>query len=351
MRPALLASVCAIAAACSAFSPGAPTPTEAPRLTAFVIPTRSPTPSVSPTAFTGHYGVLVPTSAGLEVRRENDTTPLGTIDLGVGSVSPDGKIFAGWTRAAPYELRIVDVTRPSIRALVVTLPDEERGFDVIWSLDGTGLLYSVASGGSATTVPTWGALRSVDVLAPRPKELVRYDATYLRPVVWDRIGGDLVTALVVKPGAARGYVVIKGTQSAEQRQFPPIDWQEKPAVSGDGRWVVIAAKSEPTLRTFQVADPGFVIEYHGSANGTSALGRPASTQNATIVDGQLLLWDPENSSRRRVGTSSDLIAIRFFRFDGSAAAVLTSSGLQLIDMATGAITPLTGDAQYGVRLP
>ena len=74
-------------------------------MTDFVIPTRSPKPS--PTAFTGHYGFLVAGPTGYVVRSESSETPLGTIDLAVGgAVSPDGRLFAGWTRTTPADLRI-----------------------------------------------------------------------------------------------------------------------------------------------------------------------------------------------------------------------------------------------------
>ncbi len=83
--------------ACSLFAP-APSPTHEPE---FVIPTPSPKPSVTATTFTGHYGFLVPSASGFAIRRENDTTVLGTIDASVGAVSPDGRYFAGWSQQAP----------------------------------------------------------------------------------------------------------------------------------------------------------------------------------------------------------------------------------------------------------
>ena len=55
-----------------------------------------------------------------------------------------------------------------------------------------------------------------------------------------------------------------------------------------------------------------------------AAGRPMSTQNAIVVDGEFLLWDARAGSRVRVGTVNDLRGVRFFRFDGSAAVVTTA---------------------------
>src|SRR5437867_1793946 len=101
---ALITALAIVACACSAV---APAPTESPGMTDFVIPTRSPKPS--PTAFTGHYGFLVAGPTGYIVRSESSETPLGTIDLAGGAVSPDGRLFAGWTRTTPADLRIVDV--------------------------------------------------------------------------------------------------------------------------------------------------------------------------------------------------------------------------------------------------
>jgi hypothetical protein len=350
MRRSLLAPVGAIAVACGTLF--SPPPSGTPRVTEFVIPTRSPAPSVSPTAFTGHYGFLEDANSGLAVRREEDPAPLRVLDARSGAVSPDGRIFAGWADREPFELRLFDVATGATET-VVTLGAAERFTAVTWSLDGQGLLYSVAGNPSARPgPPAYSALRAV-LIRQQPKEILRYDdGSLLIPALWDRLGGELVTAFVTEPGIARGYVVVRGSVPPIQRRFPDgQDWQATPAVSGDGQYVVIAALTQPVLRIFQAADPTFVVEYHGADGGTSAIGRPGTADNAIVVDGTFLLWDPSKGRIRR-GTASDVTAVRFFRFDGSAAVVVTASlGPALIDVASGSLTRLRGSPRYAVRLP
>jgi hypothetical protein len=354
MRVVILALAC-LAIACSAFAPPGPSPT--PTITEFVIPTPSPKPS--PTAFTGHYGFLVTGPSGLIVRREDSDASLGVIDLVAGAVSPDGGLFAGWTRTTPAELRIVDVTKPTAFAKVLTLPAGERGGAMAWAVDGTGIVFAAESANASDTqnVPQYSALRTVALTptgtaASAPREILRVDALLLRPALWDRVGGDLVAALGVVPGSAREYIVIRGAAAPERRGLPDRIWQETPAASGDGHWVVLAATNEPLLRWFPSDDPTFILETHGDIPGTgaSAAGRPGSSQIGVVVDRGLVIYDGSTGQRTRV-PSEDIFGIVCFRFDGSAAVVKTASGLATIEIGSWKVTPVSGEVRFGVRLP
>ena len=356
MSRRLLSIISALAVACSVFAPPGSTPS--PSITDFVIPTASPKPS--PTAFTGHYGFLVAGPNGYIVRREDSDSSLGVIDLVAGAVSPDGRLFAGWTRTAPAELRIVDVTKPTAFATVLSLPAGERGGALAWAIDGTGIVYAAESTdtSNAQRLPKYSALRLVALTANGtadgvPKELTRVDALLLRPALWDRVGGDLVAALGVVPGSAREYIVIRGTAATpERRPLPDRTWQDVPATSGDGHWVVLAATNEPLVRWFPSDTPSFVIETHGDIPGTgaSAAGRPTSPQIGVLIDRGLVLYDGSNGVRTRV-PAEELFGIVCFRFDGSAAVVKTASGLATIEIGTWKLTPVSGDVRFGVRLP
>jgi hypothetical protein len=319
------------------------TPKPSPQPTDFVIPTPSPKPS--PTAFTGHYGFLVSTTSGYVVQREDSPTELGTFDLDPIAVAPDGRFIAGWTRSGT-ELQIRDVQRPSVVVRSTRLPDGERGSAVTWSVDESGLLFSVRTA-------TWGALRTLDVTSATsvPKEVARFDGVTLRPVLWDPLGGDFVSALIVDGGAATEYVTIRGADRPQRRLLPSRRWQEAPAVSGDGRFVVIAAQAEPLLRTFQSADPSFILETHGLKpdSGAAAIGRPQSAQLGVLLDRQFYLWDP--MAAREPFVTEDLYGIVCFRFDGSAAVVRTAKGLALLDVTSKKLSPLSADVRHGVALP
>jgi len=355
VRRVLLAAVSVLAVACSAFAPPGPSPT--PAVTAFVIPTPSPKPS--PTAFTGHYGFLVPGPSGYIVRREDSDASLGVIDLVAGAVSPDGSLFAGWTRTTPAELRIVDVAKPTAFAKVLTLPAGERGGAMAWAIDGTGIVFAAESEAVSNTqnLPQYSALRTIALAANgtaagAPKEIVRVEAMLLRPALWDRIGGDLVAALGIVPGSAREYIVIRGVNAPDRRTLPDRTWQEAPAASGDGHWVVLAATNEPLLRWFPSDDPTFILETYGDIQGTgaSAAGRPMSPQIGVVVDRGLVLYDGSTGQRTRV-PAEDLFGIVCFRFDGSAAVVKTATGLATIEIGSWKVTPVSGEVRFGVRLP
>ncbi len=342
MRSALLALACFVSASCGALPSSGAAPTVTPAVTAFVIPTRSPAPSVSPTRFLGRYGYLVSTNAGYVVRREDDPAQVALIDLDGVSVSPDGRRVAGFTRSGPAELQIREVASPRSVALATPMPEGERGLFTAWSVDGGGVVYSVLG-------PSWSALRTLDLVTRAAKVVARIDGVTLRPVLWDRPGGDLVGAFAMDGDAAREYVMVRGAEAAQRKALPDKRW--RPAVSGDERWIVIAAANEPVLRTFQADDPGFVVETHGTTDaGVTAIGRPMSGQIGIVLDGQLLLWDPATGLRQGVPTET-VLALVAFRFDGSAAIVRTASGPRLVEIASGRVTPLAGDATVGVALP
>jgi hypothetical protein len=338
MRQALLLILAVVLPACAT-----PTPSATPQRTEFVIPTPSPKPS--PTKFMGRYGFLVATPLGYSVQREDSTADLGTFDLEPIAVAPDGRFVVGWTRSGT-ELQIRDVQRPSAVVRSTKLPDGERGTAVTWSVDESGVLFSVRT-------PTSGALRTLDVTSATsaPKEVARFDGVTLRPMVWDRLGGDFVSALIVDGGAATEYVTIRGTDTPQRKPLPSRRWQETPAVSGDGAFVVIAAQAEPLLRTFQSHDPNFIIETQGlkADSGAAAIGRPQSAQLGVLLDRQFYIWDPKGA--REPFVTEELYGIVCFRFDGSAAVVRTATGLALLDVATKKLSPLSGDVRHGIALP
>jgi hypothetical protein len=357
MRRALVVLFCALVVACTTATPG---PTETPGMTEFVIPTRTPKPS--PTAFTGHYGFLVAGPTGYVVRSESSETPLGTIDLAGGAVSPDGRLFAGWTRTTPADLRIVDVNKAAQFSKVLTLPAGERGGALAWSTDGTGIVYSAESIAVANSglVPSYSALRLIALTTNgaadgAPREVGRFDAIVVRPGSWDRLGGDLVTALGVLPGTASEYIVVRGPDTPQRRPLPDRQWQDAPAVSGDGRWYVMAASKAQLVRWFRADDPTFVVETHGelTTGGAAALGRPGedSAQVGVILDRVMMLYDGETGARSRVPTNEGVDAIVAWRFDGSAAIIRQGMQLATLEIGSWNLTKVSGDVRFGVRLP
>src|SRR5439155_10025997 len=265
---------------CSALAP-APPPSAFP--TEYVIPTRSPV--TSPTPFTGHYGFLVATGAGYAVRREADATAIATIDLENIAVSPDGHLIAGFTKGGG-ELRVADIATPN-NYKSRPLPSGETGLYVAWSVDQSGVIYSVGGKG-------WSALRTFTFAGQPPAEIARLDGVTLRPALWDPQGGELAAAFVVDGGFAREYVVIRGTDPPERKELPDKQWQQTPAVSGDGRWVVLASTTEATVRVFQSDIPNVILESHGvnSDATSSAIGRPQSSHLGVVFDREFLIWDP-----------------------------------------------------------
>lgn len=349
VRAALLATVLAIS--CNTFAPG-PAPGGSPTVTPFVEPTRSRAPAASPTAFTGHYGFLVETAAGCVLSREGETATIATIPLTALAVSPDGRHAAGFTTAQPYELRTFDLASPATTSAVATLAAGERGSGVAWSSDGSGLAFTVARADEGVLGnPIWSALRTVDLSTRTPKEAVRLDGIGLLPLIWDRLGGDLVAAVATQGDAATEYVVVRGVQPPARKTLPEGRWHA--TVSGDQRWIVIAASDRSVYRTFQADDPSFIVETHGLTDAAvSALGRPMNGDIGVVLDSQLILWDPATGLRRQVPVAEAVTGIVGFRFDGSAVLVRTASGVHLIDLASNRDTPVvTGNVVLGVALP
>ncbi len=351
MRAAVLAAFVLVAVGCSA-SLGGPAASAPGTATPFVEPTRSPAPAVSPTAFSGHYGFLVATSAGYVLAREGESQTIATIPLAALAVSPDGRRAAGFTTTQPHELRTLDLASPGTTTAVATLAAGEHSTGVAWSADGTGLVFTVARAGAGDRGdPEWSALRTIDLAARVPKEVARLDGVGLMPLVWDRLGGDLVAAVAIRGGIATEYVVIRGVQPAERRALPEGRWHA--TVSGDQRWIVIAADDRSVYRTFQADDPSFIVETHGLTDvPVSALGRPTRGDIGVVLDSQLILWDPATGLRRAVPVAEAVTAILAFRFDGSGALVRTASGTHLIDLASGRDTPVViGSVVLGAALP
>ena len=203
-------------------------------------------------------------------------------------------------------------------------------------------------------MPAHATLRQVDLTtaSAAPKDVARFDAMQLRPMLWDRLGGDLMAALGIVPGTVREYIVIRGTDKPEERTEPQRTWQQTPAISGDGRWVMLAATTEPTLRTFRSDDPGFIVETHGliADSSVAALGRPFGGQLGVVLDRQLIFWDPQTNSRALIPLSGDVFGIVCWRFDGTAIVVKTANGIALVD-PSGKATPLSGDVRFGIALP
>ena len=334
----LVRALALLLVSCSAFTAS---PTASPAPTEFVLPTRSPAPTRAP--FTGHYGFLVANGAGYAVTREDNGVTVGTIDLVSIAVSPDGVLVAGFTKDR-RELRVVAVASPSSYKSLA-LPVGETGLDVAWSVEQEGVLYSVAGNG-------WSALRTYRFASTPPAEIARIDGVRLRPALWDPLAGDLAAAFVVADGFATEYVLIRGTDAPERRTLPDKRWQDTPAVSGDGHWIILASTIEPTLRVFQSDIPSTVLESHGinAGSNVSAIGRPGSGALGVVFDRQLLIWDPSTNQRGAIATSEEVFGIVCFRFDGSAAVVKTVSGHALVTF-DGKLTPLSGDVRFGVALP
>ncbi len=355
MRRAV-AALSIAAAACNPLT-SAPTPTPVPLFTEFVIPTPSPKPS--PTAFTGHYGFLVAGPNGFAIRSETSDSPIGTIDLAFPVVSPDGGLVAGWTRTTPAELRIVDVAKPAQFSKVLTLPAGERAGAIAWEVDEAGILYAAESQSvSSAQLPAYSALRTVEVAAngtakSPPKEIARFDNTLLRPAVWNHLGGDFIAALAIVPGTAKEFIAIRGTDAPQRRPLPDgAVWQQDPAISGDGRWIVMAAQSEQLVRWFRTDDASFVVQTHGAMTegGASAWGRPQTGGVGVVLDRGLVIYDGDTGARGRVPTEG-IDQIVGWRFDGSAAIVRMGQQLALVEIGSWNVTKIGADVRAGVRLP
>lgn len=334
--------------ACQGFTGSTPLPTRASGTPSSSVPSRSPT--LPPNS--ERYGLIVGTS----LRSEADPRTLGEIAGGPfnGSVSPDGRRVAYWeTALGGGEARVLwllETSASSQPRILLTLPPTQTatvstGGGVVWSNDGSGLLFGVNSRtptpGPADGPALYASLRTIDVPSGAMREVVRNpQGLPLRPVAFDRANA-LATAVEVGGGGyVASYVVAREGSAPIITQ---LGTDIVPAVAAPDATFALAVRLRPaSVLVWPLAEPErrTTMEVSAGVSVSKALWRN-SREIVVLIDGdvpaarRLEVWPLEGPRRVVLRDASDLSAVRA---DGTAAIV---DG-KVVDLETGATWPIPG---------
>ena len=353
---ALLYAARAVAPATAVSSPS-PSPTPASTaVTATPIPSATATASISSPASAAlpgaeRFAVIVdkpcaPPGTPPYVRREDRHEVIGTLGNGYlcqfnGAVSPDGRRLAYWhfESAGTSELALYQGGASS--STLVRLGDEFLS-NVVWSADGTGLLFVAMKGGVQGVAPEYAALRTLDLASGSIQELTRVSGRYLAALAWDRQERVTAAAETAASGGAGAYLVITEARAIKRNEMPAT---------------LILAKASPDATLMMgVSPPDGVIRYWpltnfddqkelrpaaGSYAGIAAW-RPGARELAVVVttppgSQAVELWSLDGTRHRLVEFSGQRGGL-FFRPDGSALFIGGGTG---VDVASGRVVQFT----------
>jgi hypothetical protein len=328
----------------SAPSPAAPTP--APSASSSTQPNAS-LPGAERFAIVVEKGCSPPGPPPY-VRREDRNELVATLGNGYlcalkGVVSPDGRRLAYWL----YETGRSEIALyegGSSRTLV-RLGDELLFGGLVWSSDGTGLVFGATKGGGQGTPSDYSALRTFDLATGSVKELARVTARYLTPVAWDRARRVVAAAGVDARGGSGEYLIITEDRAIATSAMPAD--VVLMSASPDAAFMTALSRKDFTILYWPLTSFAERKELRappGSGAGVAAW-RPGGRELAVVVSGAgvqaLELWSLDGVRRKLAdvpGQSGGLI----FRPDGSVVFV---GGGRAVEVATGRAVDLVL-AQY-----
>jgi hypothetical protein len=347
----------------------APSATPTPAASATVV-TASPTTPASPTAAAtssapaadpARYGYVLPGNGRVVVRPERSTDAVIATGGEQPAASADGKRIAFW-RTGPQgnneqELRIVDVPGGAERMLR-TIPVTSVGGSIIWSNDGTGLLYAFHSRESFPGVgggPRFSMLESFDLSVTQASvegagELRLTSGSVFVPLSWDKTGA-LSTALVTgEGGMGQSYVTWDrrvqpaGQSSVKFTQFPWLVVAFTVQASSDAKRMLAIDGAANVLRVWPAGD----IAAAGMVASTGPLisdarWRPGTpTDIAWVVGNDVGFFTYQGGSGSIIHRGRAAVRILSWRADGSGL-VLNEMGRVnfVVELSSGQATELS----------
>ncbi len=269
------------------------------------------------------------------VRREDRDDVIATLGNGYlcqlrGAVSPDGRKLAYWLfESARNEVALY---QNGTTTTLFRLGDELLA-DLVWSSDGTGILFVAMKGGVQGVPPEYAALRTHDVASGSGSELLRERGVFLTPLAWDR-GRRLTAAAVTRePFAPTEYLEV--TENNVVARYTLAAGISVAGASSDAALVI--AHQTGVLRYWPIGSFAEQKELRpeAGAGAGSVAWRPGSRELAVVVTNassmRLELWSLDGTRRRLFDFTGQRGGL-FFRPDGSAVFL---SGSVAIDIATG----------------
>ncbi|MDQ2912824.1 MAG: hypothetical protein M3T56_06165 [Chloroflexota bacterium] len=342
-------------------------------LRAGVTPPPSPTPNVA--VLKRSFGVVYQgvrqgwdSGSAPQLRREGDTTSVGELagsffNQPHGGIAPEGGRFAylAQPQDGPWGIYLLDGAKPTEQRRLVALPNEIPG-QPVWSNDGTAIAFTAQDAGSTQGVtPKYDSIRTLDLATGRVTELARItDGSYYDIVGWDRRSGTLAALIVPHAQPASTYLVIgaTGTRTTPLERGPESSW----AVYGspDARTAAgihCTAATGCSLWTWPLADydaradqrlgPGLSLGSFGWRPGSDDLGLSVSTISPAGSAPHLELWSSTAGRRTAYAASAFPPSSPFFRADGSAIIIPGYGEALVIDIGSGATSPLPFPAPAG----
>jgi len=372
MRRAFIAVALIFAACAPVVVPASTTPSSSPSAnttaaassTVAASPTVAATSSPTATSDPGRYGYVLPSAGRIVVRAERSNSVDRVIAVGgeQPSASPDGKRIAFWRTGPqgnnPQELRIVDVPG-GVEQMLLSIPVGFVGGPIVWSSDGTGLLYAIQSSElfpGAGGGPRSSRLFSFDMSATPPEgatdsQLMLSSGSWFVPLSWDK-AGLLATALVTgEGGMSQNYVTWdRRVQPAGQSpvRFTRFPWAVVAftvQASPDAKRVLAIDGAANVLRIWPAGDlaaAGMVGP--GGAMISDARWRPGAPGDiAWVIDQNVGVFTYQTSSSGIIHRGQATVRIMAWRPDGSGL-VLTELGRGefVVEMSSGQSTALSG---------
>lgn len=342
-------------------------PTPAATATAFTAsPTLASSPTVAATsspvaADPSRYGYVLPSNGRVVVRPERSTDAVIATGGEQPAASPDGKRIAFWRTGPqgnnPHELRVMDVPGGAEQRLT-SIAAGLVGGSIVWSSDGTGLLYEVHSSQlfpGAGGGPRSSALESFDLSAQQApaatnSELRLTSGAVFVPLSWDK-AGLLATALVTgEGGMGRSYVTwdrraqTAGQSSVTFTQFPWPVVAFTVQASPDAKRMLAIDVGANVLRIWPAGDiaaAGMVTS--GNALISDARWRPGTLADiAWVIGNDVGVFTYQAGSGRTIHRGQATVRIMSWRADGSGL-VLNEMGRVnfVVELSSGQATELS----------
>ena len=359
---ALILAACAAPSAAPSATPTTPSAT-----TVTASPTAAASPTVAATssavaADPSRYGYVLPGNGRIVVRAERSTDAVIATGGEQPAASPDGKRIAFWRTGPqgnkPQVLRVLDVPGGADR-LLYTLPVTSVGGSIVWSNDGTGLLYAVHSRESFPGVgggPKFSVLESFDLsLTQAPGEtsgeLRLTNGSVFVPLSWDKAGA-LSTALVTgEGGMGRSYVTwdrrtqTAGQSSVKFMQFPWPVISETVKASPDAKRLLAIDVAANVLRIWPAADIAAAdMVGPGTATISDARWRPGTPADVVwVIDRNVGIFTYQTGSSGIIHRGQSEIRIMAWRVDGSGLVFNERArGVLVVEVSSSQVTALTG---------
>jgi len=359
---AILALVALVALALYVARTASSTASPSPTLTSSASPTSPATASSTavpstasrPTAAATFRAATRPalvTRRGTEtiLRTESDVAPLRTLPGGV--FSADSARIAYWTESAgTAALHVLEL--PSNDTVVSSFPNL-RGGGIAWSVDGSGLLVSLAEPDPQFFIPR--IVMAVEVGPRKAREVYRGigpSGASVMPLVW-RGPPELFVMYETGPGGFHfGYTVVRPGS-------PPVRTEPDGRVSGmqassDGALVQGYWLDEKAIRIWQAEDfsrktaeltiaPDTMSQPRWWPGRREVVYARGLQDGSSFKDQRIERWDPATGARSTVftmSTGSQLLGY-FVRADGSGVLTQTGTGTwEVTDLRTNAKSPV-----------